>query len=218
MQRLAVLVALVLLSVYLVPTAVTETSSAAPIPTLIEYVQGETNGTRQQFSVERILIPQVPITLTIRFHNNDTMVHSFTIDDENNTAPISTGVISTGLVPGGRNATVNITILAMAPSIRISHNNTVFAPEKSPNGGILYYCIPHRGTATLGVSMVGEIVLSTFSTTTGAPEKGILIRAYWIGIIGIAATLVWTVISYFIIKSSSRRFTDHREHVRKGLP
>jgi len=49
-------------------------------------------------------------------------------------------------------------------------------------------------------------------------EKGILLRAYWIGIIGIAATLLWVIISYFLIKSSSRHHTDHREHVRKGLP
>jgi len=218
MFRLAVLVSFVLLSIYLVPTAVTETSSATPIPSLIEYIQGETNGTRQQFSVQRILLPQVPINVTIQFHNNDTMDHTFTIDDQNNTVPIGKGVISTELVAGGQNATVAFTILSMAPLIQISYNNTIFAPEKSPNGGILYYCIPHRGTATLGTSMVGEIVLASIGTTTGTPEKGILIRAYWIGIIGIAATLAWTIISYFIIKSSSGHFKDHHEHVRKGLP
>src|SRR2546421_338810 len=39
-----------------------------------------------------------------------------------------------------------------------------------------------------------------------------------IGIIGIAATLAWTGISYFVIKSSSRHQKGHREHIRKGLP
>ena len=52
----------------------------------------------------------------------------------------------------------------------------------------------------------------------GVLEKGILLRAYWIGLIGIAVTLLWVVISYYIIKSSSHHFKDHAEHVRRGLP
>ena len=64
--------------------------------------------------------------------------------------------------------------------------------------------------------MLGEILLAGF--TPLAPQKGINLRAYWIGIIGIAATLAWTGISYFVIKSSSRHQKGHREHLRKGLP
>jgi hypothetical protein len=64
--------------------------------------------------------------------------------------------------------------------------------------------------------MQGRIVLA--SEQAPEAEKGILLRAYWIGIIGIAATLGWVGVSYFVIKSSSRHFTDHREHVRRGLP
>jgi len=55
-------------------------------------------------------------------------------------------------------------------------------------------------------------------STAQPTEKGILLRAYWIGIIGIAATLLWTIISYFVIKTSSRHFRDHSEHARRGGP
>ena len=89
-------------------------------------------------------------------------------------------------------------------------NGTRFAPEAGSNG-ILFFCIPHRGAG-----MTGQIVLA--SVPPAAAEKGILLRAYWIGIIGIAVTLAWTGITYFVIKSSSRHFVDHAEHVRKGLP
>ena len=92
----------------------------------------------------------------------------------------------------------------------ITYNGASFTPESSGQG-IRWYCVPHRAAG-----MVGEILLA--GVTAPTPEKGILIRAYWIGIIGIAATLLWTIISYFIIKSSSRHFKDHHEHVRKGLP
>jgi hypothetical protein len=64
--------------------------------------------------------------------------------------------------------------------------------------------------------MVGQIALASLPAPT--PEKGILLRAYWIGIIGIAVTLVWVGIAYYVIKSSSGHFKDHSEHVRKGLP
>ena len=218
MSRFTVLVSLVFLAAFVVPSLVPNVSAEVPIPTLTVYIRGETNGPRQQFSPERILIPQVPIDLVVHFHNNDTIPHTFTIDDENNTVPISTGVISTGLVQPQQNATVAFQIRSMSPTIQIGYNNTTFASEKSPNNGIMFYCIPHRGAATFGTNMVGEIVLATLPTETAPVEKGILIRAYWIGIIGIASTLVWIVISYFVIKSSSRHFTDHREHVRKGLP
>ena len=65
----------------------------------------------------------------------------------------------------------------------------------------------------------GQIVLASASEPVPeAPEKGINIRAYWIGMIGIVAMLAWIGISYFVIRSSTPRFRDHKEHVRRGLP
>jgi plastocyanin len=205
MRVYALLVAASFLLVAGVPFLAAPSEAQGPVATYGLPVLGETVGGRQVFAPNQILLPQVPIRLEVMFHNNDTgaMQHTFTINDENGTEKISTGPLNPG-----QNATVNFTILSLT---RILFNGTQFTPEAA-GGGILFYCIPHRGAG-----MTGQIVLST-SLSPGTPEKGILLRAYWIGIIGIGATLVWVGISYFVIKSSSRHFRDHREHVRKGLP
>lgn len=205
MRRVALIVATILLGVLIVPNGLpTVRGQAVPTPTLTLVVLGETVGGRQLFSPNQILVPQVPIHLILTFHNNDTgtMVHSFTLNDINGTIRINTHTLTPG-----QNATLNFTVVSIT---RIAFNGTTFTPEASGTG-IRFYCIPHE---TLG--MVGQILLA--SATAPAPEKGILLRAYWIGIIGIAAMLFWVVISYFVIKSSSRHFSDQREHVRRGLP
>jgi hypothetical protein len=180
-------------------------AQTVPTPTFSVTVVGETNGTRQQFARNLILVPEVPIKLIVTFHNNDTMQHSFTINDVNGTIQIDSKLLNPGA-----NVTLNFTVLSMT---LIAYNGTQFRPEVAPGGGILFYCIPHRSSG-----MTGRIALAGAPTAGQPAEKGILLRAYWIGIIGIAAMLLWTIISYFLIKSSSRHFTDHREHVRKGLP
>jgi hypothetical protein len=65
--------------------------------------------------------------------------------------------------------------------------------------------------------MVGNLVVGGVSAPE-SPEIGVFLRAYWIGLIGLAAMLVWTGITYFIIKGSSRHLRDHHDHIRKGLP
>ena len=202
MRGLVLIVATTLLVVAFVPFLASPSRAQAPIPSLSLFVDGETIAARQVFAPSLILVPQVPIELIVTFHNNDTITHTFTINDENDTVRISTGIVDPGV-----NVTLNFTLLSMK---RILFNGTEFTPEAAGTG-IRYYCIPHRVAG-----MVGGIDLATAQQP--AQEKGILLRAYWIGIIGIAATLVWIGISYFLIKSSSRHFTDHREHVRKGLP
>jgi len=185
--------------------AVPVSPQAVPVPTFTVTVVGETNGTRQQFDRSLILIPELPIQLIVTFHNNDTMQHSFTINDVNGTIKVNTLLVNPGL-----NVTLNFTVVSMT---LVTYNGTQFRPEISPSGGIEFYCIPHRLAG-----MTGRIALAGAPTGGQPVEKGILLRAYWIGIIGIAATLLWVIISYFLIKSSSRHHTDHREHVRKGLP
>jgi len=204
MRSLALVVAASLLIAGLVPFLGSPAhAQAVPTPSLTIYVFGETVAGRQEFVANQILIPQVPINLTVIFHNNDTMAHSFSMDDVNGTRQMDSGLVNPGL-----SVTLNFTVLSLT---RIAYNGTSFTPEAG-GGGIAFYCIPHRGAG-----MIGHILLA--GVVTGAvPEKGILLRAYWIGIIGIAAMLFWVIISYFLIKSSSRHFTDHKEHVRKGLP
>jgi plastocyanin len=204
MRSFALIVAASLLLLATIPIVASPASGAVPVPRYVLTIFGETNGTKQQFSQSLIAVSVVPIALNITFHNNDTMGHSFTINDVNGTVRIDTGTIA-----GGQTRFLNFTVLSMT---RIAYNRTSFQPEVSPPGGILFFCTPHR---TAG--MTGRIAMAGVSTGT-TPEKGILLRAYWIGIIGIAAMLLWTIISYFVIKGSSRHFRDHSEHVRRGGP
>ena len=176
----------------------TAEAQVVPTPTLTVFVFGETVGGKQVFS-----LPQVPVHLVVTFHNNDTMQHTFSMNDVNGTRWVNTSYVDPGL-----NVTVEFTAVSMTQVLLT--NGTRFAPEAGANG-ILFYCIPHRDAG-----MTGQIVLA--SVPPAAAEKGILLRAYWIGIIGIGITLVWVGITYFVIKSSSRHFVDHSEHVRKGLP
>jgi plastocyanin len=204
MRSFALMVATSLFLLAAIPMVASPAAGAVPVPRYVLTIFGETNATKQQFSQTLIAVSVVPIALNITFHNNDTMGHSFTINDVNGTARIDTGTIA-----GGQTRFLNFTVLSMT---RIAYNGTSFRPEASPQGGILFYCFPHR---TAG--MTGRIAMAGVSTGT-TPEKGILLRAYWIGIIGIAAMLLWTIISYFVIKGSSRHFRDHSEHVRRGGP
>ena len=206
MRSFALIVVACLFAVAVFPFFVPRVSAqTAPLPTFSVTVLGETVGTKQQFARNLILVPEVPIRLIVTFHNNDTMNHSFTINDVNGTPKIGPKLVSPGL-----NVTFNFTLVSMT---LIAYNGTQFRPEPTADGGVVFYCIPHRPSG-----MIGSISLAGAPTTSTAPEKGILLRAYCIGIIGIAATLLWTIISYFLIKSSSRHFRDHREHVRRGLP
>ena len=206
MKRFALIIATTLLMAvstpFLVPVVAAQTT---PIPTLSLTIVGETNNSKQVFSKNLILLPELPYNLVITFHNGDpVMAHSFTIADVNGTPQINSLILN----PGAPNVTLSFTVLSLT---RIAYNGSQFTPQPSPAGGILFYCIPHQ---TAG--MVGRIALAGLAPPP--VEKGILLRAYWIGLIGIAVTLLWVVISYYIIKSSSRHFKDHADHVRRGLP
>ena len=204
MGSFALITATILLAALFLSTAVPDTrGEVIPPPKLSVVLYGETVGGRQVFSRTQLLIPEVPLQLTVTFHNNDTMDHTFTINDVNGTK-----LINTGLVAPGQNATLNFTVVTMARIVL--SNGTSFVPEPS-GSGIRFYCVPHGGAGMVGL-------ISLASLPAAVPEKGILLRAYWIGIIGIAVTLVWVGIVYYVIKSSSRHFVDHSEHVRKGLP
>lgn len=214
MRRAALSVAAGILLVFAVCFAATPGRAQIPfIPRLAVVVFGGTEAGDFVFSEgttgePQILVPSLPIIVNVTFHNNETtvgLIHTFTINDENGTIQLNTGDVD-----ANGTATVEFTIESLDPPRVVVSNGPSFAPERGDRG-ILFYCIPHRP-----VGMVGEIVLA--SVAAEPQEKGFLLRAYWIGLIGIFATIVWIVISYFIIKSSSPRFQDHREHLRKGLP
>ena len=81
------------------------------------------------------------------------------------------------------------------------------------DGGLIkFFCIPHESA-----QMKGHVVLASATTSTETPQMGVFLRAYWIGLLGIAGTMLLVAISYFVIKGSSRHYRDHREHIRRGL-
>ncbi len=226
MRPLVLVVAVVMLAVCFsalpaaasVPGPAPKPAGGPAVPILYITIIGETVGTKYLFSPSVILVPQVPITLNITFYNNQSVSsgvqHTFTINDNKGNP-----VIDTGLVSPQVNVTFQFTINSMT-NITFSNNtvtNKSFQPGPPPsgtdNGTIQWYCIPH-----VALGMTGVIELATAIPATASPEKGVFLRAYWIGMIGIASMIVWVGISYFVIKSSTPHFKDHKEHVRKGLP
>lgn len=209
MRTAVFLVAVGILVVFAVASLPPSAAAQVPTPRLYVTVQGESVDGAPVFVPNRIVIPQVPIVLNITFVNNDVIQHTFTIDSVGRE---TREVVSSGYLDAGANWTAELTIQAMD---NVTFGTTTFNPEEGEDG-IRFYCIPHRVDDG---GMVGEIVLATAAgPAQEPPEKGINIRAYWIGMIGIAATIGWIGISYFVIKSSSPRFRDHGEHRRRGLP
>jgi hypothetical protein len=203
MRILALLAILSLAAVHAVPLLLSIPVSAQG--TRLEVTIGVDPRGETFFFPDTILIPQLNITLNVTFRNNYSnpgQVHTFTIVD----AVEEEAVINTGDLPVNGSASVEFHIFSMN---NISYNGSFFEPQASGTG-IRFFCVPHNP------AMQGRIVLA--SEQAPEAEKGVLLRAYWIGIIGIAATLGWVGVIYFVIKSSSRHFTDHREHIRRGLP
>lgn len=207
MRTFVLLVAAVMLTVSALPQLGAPASAASAIPELKITILGEQNGTSYQFTPSRVLLPQVPILLNITFINNQsansTVRHTFSIDSGSGSPVINYDLVAQ------ENVTFNILVNSMT---NITWNGTSFTPAVGPTGGIRFYCVYHLP------NMVGELTLAGAPTTTGTEQNGIFLRAYWIGMIGIGAMLVWIGISYYIIKSSTPRFKDNRNHVRKGLP
>ncbi len=218
MRTLVLVVAAVMAAVFAAPIFGSPAAAAASspaIPTLSMTVLGQSTSGKPYFQTvgltqqNQILIPQVPIRINATFVNNESVTaglgaHTFTIDDTAGHHMVSV------LLQPQSNYTLTFTINSMT---NVTVNGTSFTPVAGSTGGIQYYCIPHKG-----LGMIGEIVLATASQVPAPPQKGINIRAYWIGMIGIISMIVWVGISYFVIKTSSLRFKDHKEHVRKGLP
>src|SRR5438128_10311134 len=215
MRNFVLLATAVLVAIFMVPPAISVASATPAAPGLAQspklYVTvGVDQSGATRFLPATIIIPQVNITLNITFVNNYTvgggMVHTFSIANSDDSAIVINN-LTTGSVAPGANLTFEFHINSLT---NITYKGVSFTPESSRQG-IRWFCIPHRNAG-----MTGEILLAALTAPT--PEQRILIRASCIGIIGIAATLLWTIISYFIIKSSSGHFKDHLEHVRKGLP
>src|SRR2546422_1595329 len=215
MRTSALLVTAVLIAIFVVPPSISVASATPAGPEVAQsprlyYTVGVDQTGATRFLPATLIIPQVNITLNITFVNNYTvgggMVHTFSIANSDNSAIVINN-LTTGSVAPGSNLSFEFHINSLT---NITYKGVSFTPESSGQG-IRLFCIPHH---TAG--MTGEIVLAGLTAPT--PQKRDLIPAYLIGIIGIAATLLWTIVSYFIIKSSSGDLQDHHEHVREGRP
>ncbi len=178
-------------------------ASAADVPKLSLTVEAGPGNTFV-FDPAQIVLPQVPIILNITvFNNGTTGPHTFSIRDSGGTMKIDVQVPA-------QNDRAQVEF-AVNSTNEIYYNGELFQAE-AMGGSIKFFCVPHEA-----MGMVGTIVLG--GTTTAPSENlGVFLRAYWIGLIGLAAMLVWIGITYYIIKASSSHFKDQREHLRRGLP
>jgi len=211
---LALTLAVVFLAIPL--SAFLPTSSAVDVPPPRLYVTlvATSVGGNPRFTPQTadgqtvIIVPQVPVVVNITLIFDDTFDHTFTIrSTEASDNLISVDLpVSTGR---GNSKTVEFTIVKQGQILFGSRNETV----ETVGGRIKFFCIPHEAAG-----MVGYIAIGGAAEAAEPPEKGVFLRAYWIGLLGFAGTLLLVGISYFVIKGSSRHYRDHHEHIRRGGP
>lgn len=155
---------------------------------------------------DTIVIPAVPAILTVTVKGVEGTPHTFTIRSTSSSTPL----VDLHLDTAGETLTTTFTVYSASQVIVGSRNETT----ETLNGGIKFVCTPHEALGMVGSIVVGGVA----APTPTAPEKGVFLRAYWIGAIGMIGALVLIGAAYFVIKSSSRHFRDEREHVRRGLP
>jgi len=155
---------------------------------------------------DTIVVPGVPAILNITLRSVSGSPHTFTIRSGESSDPI----VDVDLPSDGFVTTVEFTLWA-ADRVAFGSRNETAQVE---GGGVKFVCLPHDA-----LRMWGYIVVGGVEEPPAEPaEKGVFLRAYWIGLLGMAGTLLLIGISYFVIKSSSRHYRDHHEHIRRGGP
>lgn len=157
-----------------------------------------------------IIVPRVPSIVNLTVTTEVGVFHTFSIRSTDAGAPTPL-LINIDLPPDPpeRSFTVEFTMWA-ADRIEVDGRNETAEVRR---GGVYFFCAPHEAAG-----MVGSIVIGGVQEAAQPAEKGVFLRAYWIGLLGMAGTLLLIVVSYFVIKGSSRHYRDHREHVRRGGP
>lgn len=157
-----------------------------------------------------IIVPRVPSIVNLTVTTEVGVFHTFSIrsTDANAQAPL---LINIDLPPDPpeKSFTVEFTMWA-ADRIEVNGRNET---AEVRGGGVYFFCAPHEAAG-----MVGSIVVGGVREVAEPPEMGVFLRAYWIGLLGMAGTFLLIGVSYFVIKGSSRHYRDHREHVRRGGP
>ncbi len=160
------------------------------------------------------------VIVNVTFVNNDTTGHSFTLRDD----AVGDFVVNTGVITGGTSAQVEFMVndtgminLIVNGSVASDVTNIKTLDLEGVGSGIKFFCIPHEQTPT---PMVGVILIAGVGgpSEVGPIYPGFALWAFWIGVIAILAMIGFIGVTYWIIKGSSSRNVDHREHVRRGLP
>ncbi len=199
------------LSAFLVPSA---RAADVPPPKVFWTIFGTTEDGVFKLIPDRLIVPQVPTIVNVTFVNTDPTAgvqHTFTIRSTAANAPDPL-LVDTGLIDPGQQAFVEFTLTPPQSENRIlagTRNETA----EVEGGLIKFFCIPHEA-----LRMIGHVVVGGVQEQAEPGEKGVFLRAYWIGLLGMAGTLVLVVVSYFVIKGSSRHYRDHHEHIRRGGP
>lgn len=208
---LAVALLAATLSALFAPNA---SAQGVPPPKVFWTIFGTTENGVLKFIPDRLIVPQVPTIVNVTFVNADPgpgVQHTFTIRSTAANAPDPL-LVNTGLISPGQQAFVEF---ALTPP---QNENRILAGTRNETaevegGFIKFYCIPHEAAR-----MIGHVVVGGVQGQAEPGEKGVFLRAYWIGLLGMAGTLVLVVVSYFVIKGSSRHYRDHHEHIRRGGP
>jgi len=163
-----------------------------------------------RFVPDTIIVGQAGVVLNITVANVDPnpifgSLHTFTID----TADRADSPVNLALFPGD----VFQVEFTVVDATKIQVGGTTYTTEED-QGGVLFYCIPHRGDNMIGRILIGGVGAAPVEDV----EHGVFLRAYWIGLVGIFATVLLTIVSYWVIKGQSVHHRDHAEHVRRGLP
>ncbi len=208
---LAATLAAVLFAVFLVvppaPSARADTST-------VVYVTIEAHGEGTRFEwigpnpqhPDTIVVPAVPAVLNITLRSVSGSPHTFTIRSLTSPSPL----VDVALPSNGFETTVEFTLFAADRIVVGSRNETA----QTEGGGVKFVCLPHDTLRMWGYVVVGGVQ----EPPVEPAEKGVFLRAYWIGLLGMAGTLLLTGVSYFVIKGSSRHYKDHHEHIRRGGP
>lgn len=202
----AVLFAVSLL-VPLAPPARADTSTVVYVT-----IEGHGEGTRFVWvgpnpqHPDTIVVPAVPAVLNITLRSVSGSPHTFTIRSAESPSPL----VNVDLPSDGFETTVEFTLFAADRVVVGSRNETA----QTEGGAVKFVCLPHDALRMWGYIVVGGVEEPAVETE----EKGVFLRAYWIGLLGMAGTLLLTGVSYFVIKGSSRHYKDHHEHIRRGGP
>jgi len=180
------------------------------MPVVYVRINATTVNDKTVFVPDTIRLPQTPVRVHALIVNTDpssTMQHSFSFRS-------GATDYNYWVNRSGDSIEVEFEILA-AGRIRLGGAELVVEQAK---GGTQFFCLPHRGAGMLGTGMLGTFVVGAEARPESVVENGVFLRAYWIGLVGIFATILLMIVAYWVIKGQSVHHRDHSGHVRRGLP